>query len=207
MHHVSAPVVAVGSTNPAKAGAAASVMGRAFPGARVVTVAVESGVSRQPMSAAETERGARNRAARALDACPDARYGIGLEGGFEPGAGGGHLVNCCAVAARDGLVAVAWGVRFPLPPAVVERLWAGEELATVMDRLSRTSQSKARLGAVGILTGGLLTREALWEQAIACALIPHLNPDLYRPAPGDRRYDPPAHRLPAGPGQGDSPKT
>src|SRR5690606_34627120 len=180
VERVAETVIAVGSTNPAKVGAAAAVARRAFPGARVVPVAVASGVAAQPMSAAETAAGARHRARAALAAVPGAAYGIGLEGGVEPTAGGGgDLVNCCAIAARGGRVSEAWGVRFPLPPQVVARLLAGEELAPVIDELAGTPAAKGRLGAVGILTGGLLTREELWEQAILCALIPHRHPELY----------------------------
>ena len=172
-------VIAVGSTNPAKVGAVEAVARRAFAKARVVPVAVESGVAAQPMSARETAAGARNRAAAALAAVPGAALGIGLEGGLEPTPGGGDLVNCCAVAAADGRVSIAWGVRFPLPPAVVQRLLGGEELGCVIDEVTGVAGGKGRLGAVGILSGGLVTREAVWEQAIACALIPHRNPGLY----------------------------
>jgi len=172
-------IIAVGSTNPAKVGAVEAVARRAFAKARVVPVAVESGVAAQPLSARETAAGARNRAAAALAAVPGAALGIGLEGGLEPTPGGGDLVNCCAIAGADGRVSIAWGVRFPLPPAVVERLRAGEELGYVIDELAGVAGGKGRLGAVGILTEGLVTREAVWEQAIACALIPHRKPGLY----------------------------
>ncbi|HEY8416407.1 MAG TPA: inosine/xanthosine triphosphatase [Limnochordales bacterium] len=179
MSFVRETVIAVGSTNPAKVGAVQAIAQRAFPGARVVPLAVASGVAGQPLSAAETAAGARTRALAALKAVPEAAYGIGLEGGLEPTPGGGDVVNCCAVAARDGRVSVAWGVRFPLPPAVVRRLLAGEELGPVIDEISGVAAGKGLLGAVGVLTGGLVTREAMWEQAVACALIPHLHPELY----------------------------
>jgi len=69
---------------------------------------------------------------------------------------------------------------------VVERLLAGEELGYVIDELTGVAAGKGRLGAVGILTEGLVTREAVWEQAIACALIPHRKPGLY-PVDGEPR--------------------
>ncbi len=176
-------VIAVGSTNPAKVGAVEAVARRAFTGARVIAVEVASGVSPQPLSAAETESGARTRAQAALAAVPQAAFGIGLEGGLDPATGGGDLVNCCAVAARGGRTTVAWGVRFPLPPRVVERLMQGEELGHVIDEITGVPAGKGRLGAVGMLTGGLLTREELWVHAIACALIPHRHPELYPDVP------------------------
>jgi len=172
-------IIAVGSTNPAKVGAVQAVARRAFPGARVVSLPVESGVADQPLSAAETAAGARTRAMSALAAAPEAAYGVGLEGGLEPTPRGGDLVNCCAVAARDGRVSIAWGVRFPLPPAVVHRLLAGEELGPVIDEISGVAAGKGVLGAVGVLTDGLVTRKAMWEHAVACAFIPHRHPELY----------------------------
>ncbi len=205
---VSGMVVAVGSTNPAKVKAVEAVVARSFPDARVRPVAVASGVSEQPLSADETERGARTRALSALAAVPEARFGIGLEGGVHfrrggrsrravPGRGsaGGrtapdHLsgaadpatcdvVNCCAVAAADGSIHTAWGVRFPLPPAVGRRLRNGEELGSVMDELSGVPDSAKVLGAVGFLSNGLLTRDVMWEAAVVCALMPWLHPELY----------------------------
>ncbi|OUN01276.1 MAG: septum formation protein Maf [Firmicutes bacterium ZCTH02-B6] len=62
---------------------------------------------------------------------------------------------------------------------VVERLVGGEELGFVIDDVMGLTGGKGRLGAVGLLTGGLVTREALWEHAVACALIPHRHPALY----------------------------
>lgn len=174
-------IVAVGSTNPTKVKAVEAVMAKAFPMARVQAVAVPSDVSEQPLSAAETERGARSRALAALAAVPGARFGMGLEGGvhFSDAPPRCDVVNCCAVATADGTVHTAWGVRFPLPAAVGRRLLAGEELGPVMDELSGVRDSAKVLGAVGFLSNGLLTRDVMWESAVVCALMPWFHPELY----------------------------
>jgi non-canonical (house-cleaning) NTP pyrophosphatase len=59
--------VVVASLNPVKAGAVREAFDRQFPAARfeLVLVNVPSGVDDQPMSDAETLRGARNRVANA----------------------------------------------------------------------------------------------------------------------------------------------
>lgn len=187
--HTSVPpapfVVAIGSTNPAKVKAVEAVLSRAFPQARVEPVSVPSGVSDQPLSAEETARGARTRARAALAAIPGARFGIGLEGGVDfPKEGDScDVVNCCAVASADGSVYIAWGVRFPLPPAVGKRLRSGEELGPIMDELSGISESAKSLGAVGFFSNGLLTRDVMWESAVICALMPLFHPDLYNTSP------------------------
>lgn len=179
-------IVALGSTNPAKVGAARSLLGRAFPGCQIEAVSVPSGVPEQPRGVRETEAGARQRARNALAAVTGARLGVGLEGGIDEA---GYVVNCCAIALPDGRDLVAWGVRFPLPPAVAARVLAGEELGPVMDEFSGTTESKKKQGAIGILTKGLLTREQMWEQALAAALPPLLHPEDYPPGSG---LNPPA---------------
>lgn len=173
------PTVAVGSTNPAKTSAARAVLTRAFPGCTVEAVEVPSGVPEQPLGAAQTSTGARQRARAALAAVPGARLGVGLEGGVDEE---GHLVNCVAVVEAGGREHLAWGVRFPLPPAVVARVRAGEELGPVMDALTGRTESKKSLGAVGILTDGIFTRGDMWQGPLACALAPLLHPELYPPA-------------------------
>ncbi len=168
--------IAVGSTNPAKAEAARALLGRAFPGCTVIPVEVPSGVPAQPIGAAQTAAGARQRARGALAAVAGARYGVGLEGGMESD---GHLINCCALVDSTGRENMAWGVRFPLPAAVAARVLQGDELGPVMDEVSGIAASKQTLGAVGILTDGLLTRAEMWQGPLACALMPFLHPELY----------------------------
>lgn len=167
-------IIAAGSTNPAKTSAVRAVCVRAFPGCTVIERETRSGVREQPIGAAETAQGARARAAAALAAGAD--LGVGLEGGVDEE---GCLINAVAIAGADGRENLAWGVRFPLPPEVVRRVLAGEELGPVMDALSGIAQSKQKLGAVGILTRGLYTRTELWQGPLACALAPFLHPALY----------------------------
>jgi inosine/xanthosine triphosphatase len=168
--------IAVGSTNPAKSTPVRSLCERAFPGCTVVALEVPSGVPEQPIGEAQTAEGARNRARAVLAAVEGAQLGFGLEGGVDTD---GHLINCVAVVSADGRENQAWGVRFPLPPAIAARVLRGEELGPVMDEVSGRSESKKSLGAVGILTNGLFTRADLWQGPVACALMPFLHPELY----------------------------
>ena len=48
-----------------------------------------------------------------------------------------------------------------------------------MDELLGTSNIKQGLGAIGYLTGGLITREAAFFDCFSRALGPLLHPDLY----------------------------
>ncbi len=180
-------IVAVGSTNPAKLRAVQDVVGAVWPGSEVGGVAASSGVSEQPLTLAQTRRGAVNRARAALRLLPGAALGVGLEGGvrFE----GGGLERCLLF----GVVAVTDGARLELgrtaelrlPPGVAVRLRAGEELGPLMDELSGIQDSKRKAGTVGFLTNGHLSRSDIWQQALMLALAPLLRTELYgEPPPG-----------------------
>lgn len=67
---------------------------------------------------------------------------------------------------------------FALPAAVAARVLAGEELGPANDAVYAMSGSKHGLGAVGLLTGGRLTRDALYAPAVLLALVPWLPPPV-----------------------------
>jgi inosine/xanthosine triphosphatase len=83
--------IAVGTSNKSKIQAVIDALKKCNfvlthhqPQFEVVGVSgVESNVSPQPFSASETRLGALNRARGALEKCPEAEFGIGLEGGIE----------------------------------------------------------------------------------------------------------------------------
>lgn len=172
------PCVAVGSTNPVKEAAVRT--GLSTLELSTSTHDVDSGVGEQPRSVAATVAGAETRAERALAAARadgiHADYGVGLEGGvarFE-GTPGLHLIMWAAVT--DGeRTGRASGPSLRLPDPVADRLKAGEELGPVMDdRLGRTGVAE-REGAVGVLTGGLLTREDALAAAVSSAFAPFVG--------------------------------
>ena len=172
--------VAVGSGNPVKRDATDRIFD-----AEVVTEPVPSGVSEQPIGRAETRRGARTRADRALES---GAYdlGVGLEGGVagvgdEAGSDGAatdrYLIMWAAVTDGD-----RWGVgggpSYPLPDAIAARIRDGEELGPVMDDVLGASNVAANQGAAGALTAGRTTRTDALATAVAAAAGPFLT-DLY----------------------------
>ena len=68
---------------------------------------------------------------------------------------------------------------FPIPPKVSEFVGMGMELGPANDEVFNTKESKSGLGAVGLLTGGLIDRSAYYEHAIMLALTPWFRPDVY----------------------------
>jgi non-canonical (house-cleaning) NTP pyrophosphatase len=68
---------------------------------------------------------------------------------------------------------------FRLPGEVQKLVESGLELGDADDRIFGRENSKEKSGAVGILTGDVVTRRTLYEQAVILALIPFKNPTLY----------------------------
>ncbi len=182
----------VGSRNPAKVRPAQEVFAQLQPSATVVGRDVPSGVPDQPLGEEETRRGAVNRAWAAVQIATmqiaetgqtGEAWGIGLEGGVRiDGGGGGWLFGIVAVA-HAGQLETVRTAEMRLPPPVLARVQAGEELGSVMDDLLGTVDVKRGVGSVGILTAGLADRADVWRLGLALALAPFLNADLYRAGP------------------------
>jgi inosine/xanthosine triphosphatase len=171
--------VIVASTNPVKIEAARLGLTRMFPDEDFAFsgVSVDSGVSDQPMSDAETYQGALNRVNNAALAHPDADYWVGMEGGLE--AVGQRLRGFAwiVVKGRERL-GQSRTATFILPDEVAALVHQGEELGHADDIVFGRRNSKQASGSVGILTGEVLTRTVYYEQAVILALIPFKNPDL-----------------------------
>jgi len=160
--------VAVGSENPVKVAA----VERCLPAAAVTAVGVDSGVSEQPRGREETVEGARNRAVAALNDT-EASLGVGIEGGVTDRSPPAGLWLIMWAAITDGeRTEYGAGPTLRLPADLADRVRDGEELGPVLgDRLDRTAVNEQE-GAVGVFTGGTLTRAEALASAVACALGP-----------------------------------
>jgi inosine/xanthosine triphosphatase len=182
--------IACASTNPVKIAASRLGFARMFPDEtfRVDPVAVPSAVAEQPPSSGETLRGATARAAAVRTVCPDADFWIGIEGGVDEQDGVMEAFAWVVVLSPRG-----WGRSrsgsFPLPPAVTELVRSGVELGPADDRVFGRRDSKKKEGAIGLLTGNVVDRTALYAEAVVLALVPFKNRRLYAgsPPPPDPR--------------------
>lgn len=183
--------VVVGSTNPVKLQAVRRAFARVFAevGHEVEAVGADSGVSDQPRGEAETRRGALGRVASAARDRPGADAWVGIEGGVveEPAHGIGcpddeppalHAFARVAVRVGDRLGESASG-RFRLPGPVAALVREGVELGEADDRVFGRDGSKREEGAVGLLTGGAVTRAELYAQAVCLALCRFVHRELY----------------------------
>jgi inosine/xanthosine triphosphatase len=167
--------VAVGSTNPVKGAAVRAVLARIAPSASIEAVSVPSGVPDQPMGDEQTIAGALERA-RACRVKLDADFGVGLEGGVvEMPDGTMRTCAWAAVVSRSGRHGVGGSLAMPLPVSVAALIRGGMELGHAMDELTRQTNTKHGAGAVGILTAGLVDRQAAYEVLVAYALAPFLE--------------------------------
>jgi inosine/xanthosine triphosphatase len=176
--------VVVGSINPVKIAAVRAVLGRCTADVFVHGIAVASGVPDQPWGDPETRSGAITRAQAALAADSGAQLAVGLEGGVVRDQAG--TVRTCAWAAivdRSGEVSTGGSLAMPLPPRVVALLAQGVELGHAMDEVARTIGTKHGLGAVGLMTGGLITRQQAYEPLVTYALARWLGHALWDALP------------------------
>ncbi|MHB8748857.1 MAG: inosine/xanthosine triphosphatase [Aggregatilineales bacterium] len=170
--------IAVGSLNPVKQRAAETVLSPLYPGVTFDAIAAESGVNEQPWGDVETRTGAINRA-RAAQMALAADLGIGFEGGVVDTEIGLMTCNWTAIVACDGRIGIGGGGGELLPETVARALRAGGELGPAMDALTGLSNVKQAEGAVGILTGGLVNRQTVYELSLRLALAPFRSPQWY----------------------------
>ena len=172
--------VVVASTNPVKVQAAVNGFRRMFPevALNVVTVMVSSGVRQQPLSDEETLTGAWNRVQQAVVLAPEADYWLGIEGGVEDTSAEMTAFAWIVVRSRRG-VGKSRTATFVLPPPVAQLIRQGRELGEADDIVFNRVNSKQDKGAVGILTGDVIDRTQLYEQAVILALMPFKNEALY----------------------------
>lgn len=175
------PRVVVASVNPVKIETARQAFTRMFADQtfEVSGVTVPSGVGNQPMTSEETRTGARNRAANARAAVPDADFWVGIEGGVYEDEIGLRAIGWMCVHSADGRRGEAHSSSFQLPPAVTALLRQGMEMGTADDIVFGRTNSKQANGAVGLLTGDVMTRTSYYVDAVILALIPFKSPEHF----------------------------
>ncbi|MDP2335897.1 MAG: inosine/xanthosine triphosphatase [Bacteroidota bacterium] len=141
-------------------------------------VSVESGVSDQPMSDAETMLGAANRVENARVQFPGHDFYVGVEGGVGDSVSG-LMAFAWIVISNGEKTGKARTASFYLPPEVAKLVHQGIELGDADDIVFAKQNSKQQNGAVGLLTRDVITRKSLYLPAVQMAFIPFLNPELY----------------------------
>jgi inosine/xanthosine triphosphatase len=175
-------IIVVASHNPVKSLATLHAFQRMFPEQEFNTtpVIVSSGVNHQPFSDQETLKGALTRAQNAKRLVSQADYWVGIEGGVLDHDGEMSAFAWVVVLSENQVGKSRTGT-FYLPQRVARLVRAGNELGEADDIVFGRSDSKRENGAIGLLTGDVIDRIALYEHAIILALVPLKNADLYSP--------------------------
>jgi len=185
IQRAAADTIALGSSNPAKLAACALALESFGLPEKVVGVQVESGVAPQPVGLDETMRGARQRAAAALRASPEAALGLGLESGLvspSPGAAAQIDICACAIAlcvpGEEALrFSEGWSSGFLLPPRVAEAVAAlGYDGAFAKAGISPDPWCG---GALAGLSDGVVSRESQMRSAVEMAIVALRSRKLY----------------------------
>jgi inosine/xanthosine triphosphatase len=173
-------LVAVGSLNPVKIAATSAGFTAIWPDTawEVKGVDVPSGVSDQPMSNAESIRGARNRATLARERL-DADYGAGIESGLARIEGIWYTAGRIVIVDREGREGISSTMIRPVPLPSLELVLQGMELGHANDQVFGRHNSKQGTGLIGLLTNDVLTREGIFRDTVIGALGRFLHPDHF----------------------------
>lgn len=174
--------IIVASLNPVKIEAARLAFQKVFVDEElnIQGLAVKSGVSSQPLSNEETYLGALNRIKSAQALIKEADFYIAFEGGAEDV--NGVLEEFAWVLVSDThRLSHSRSASFSAPEAlrnlVIDQ---GLEMGEAADIMFNDKNIKQKMGAVGCLSKGLVNRSDLYAQPAILALIPFINPDLYK---------------------------
>jgi len=172
--------IVIASNNPVKVKAVLLGFVRMFPGQdfETVTTLVASNVSDQPITDEETYHGAFQRAINAKNNIPDADFWVGVEGGIEDSESGMSAFAWVVILSPDHHGRGRTGT-FYLPLEIANLIRQGVELGDADDIVFGINNSKQKNGAIGLLTGNVIDRTRLYEQAVILALLPFKNPALY----------------------------
>lgn len=172
--------IIVASQNPVKIETTRLGFSRMFPDEvlDISGVSVPSNVPDQPKGD-EVLTGAINRAENASKISVDADFWVGIEGGIDDDGQDMNTFAWIVIKAKNGKMGKGSTGKFFLPKKVAKLIRQGKELGEADDIVFGLKNSKQANGAVGILTGNVLTRTTFYENAVILALIPFKNHDLY----------------------------
>ncbi len=178
--------VRLGSRNDAKLEALRRGLAAFFQHVKIQGVVAPSGVSEQPMGLGEIVAGARNRALASWDP-GNCELSCGIEDGLIALAevpSGYVNVGCCVLwdGRTEGLGLTA---AFEYPPGC-SAATTGPKHTPIGDAFDASfrpppgwPEPRPGDGNIGRLTGGALTRGDYGSQAVICAYVRLLHPELY----------------------------
>lgn len=150
----------LGSKNKVKLEATREVLKDTF---NIISIEVNSDVSKQPLSDEETIQGALNRAKK----LPRDGIRIGLEAGVQIQNDILFLVNWGVLIDQNDNIYYAGGTRIPLDDFVKEELFEkNHELSYVMNRYLNKKDINQKEGAIGYFTNNQIKRKDIFVHIV-----------------------------------------
>ena len=106
---------------------------------------------------------------------PDADFYIAMEGGVRETDAGMEEVAFVIVEDNKSRRSLSRSVSFPVPPEVAQKVREGMPFGDAVDQVYSTENIKGGQGFVGLLTNGVVNKEALYFQPIVVALSKFLK--------------------------------
>ncbi|MDO8487604.1 MAG: inosine/xanthosine triphosphatase [Candidatus Curtissbacteria bacterium] len=174
-------IVALGSKNPAKIGAAKIAFEKVFSKEKIKIVGVEvkSGISSQPMSDRQSIRGAINRAKQALKSIKGADFGVGMEGGIHKIGKKWFESGWIAVVDKTGKIGLGTSARWEMSAKVMGKLEGKGELSHVFEDLAKIENAKDVGGVMGLVTKNILPRDLAYSHGVIFALAPFFSDPVF----------------------------
>lgn len=172
--------VAIGSKNPVKIEATKRAFAKVWPTKKwqVVGIDIPSGVSSQPMSDAESIKGATNRAKGAIKA-GKADFGVGIEGGLHQVGSNWFDTAWIVVISKNGKKGIGSTYRMLTPSRFMNLIDKGMEIGEATDTIFKTKNSKHKAGHFGLMTKDIITRSDAYKNGIICTLSRFIRPGIF----------------------------
>lgn len=167
----------IGSRNKAKIRGAVQAL-RLIGISTIHSIEVD-GLNPQPTGFDEILEGARRRARTAYEYMPKC-LGLGIEAGLIE-INGVYYSGQVAVVFDGERELVGFSMFFPVPDKVVDLiLKKGVEMKKAVEEVTGIRGASEKIGVIGLLSIGMVTRTDLSYQAVLSAVLPLINKDYYQ---------------------------
>ncbi|RLE61773.1 MAG: inosine/xanthosine triphosphatase [Thermoprotei archaeon] len=175
--------VAVGSVNPVKVLAVKQALELLNIKADILSCSVRTSVGPQPIGLKKTMQGAIERGCYAQNVC-NSDWGIGIEAGLIdfPGTISGYMdFQICVIVDKEKRITIGVSMGFEFPTKVIGGVLKGvyREIEEGMEVLSGIRQIGEKMGAIGFLSKGTISRLDITRESVISALIPRVNRSIY----------------------------
>jgi len=159
--------ISLGTTSQEKRSILESVLEEHGCSAQIFPCKVESLVSDQPLSEAETITGAKNRALNAWNLKPSTDIGLGLEGGLVMIDGLFYLVCVAAIYKNPETYFIGISSKLALPKEVSSQVKNGDQFGEVIRAYQNRNVNDTKMS---ILVEKLINRQEAFTEAIRNSL-------------------------------------